>query len=190
MARDLYETLGVKPGATADAIKRAYRRLAKRYHPDLNKHRGAREMFLEVKDAYEVLSNPLLRREYDERTARARADGPAWTAAPPGPGAPRKVRVPTDYVRVSPPFGFHAYSDRMERVRDRELARRARTAQWVWRLYVVTVASMSGFMMVSGALAMASGGAFIGGITMAAAAMVLLLLVIAWLAKGTMAPDL
>jgi len=67
MVRDLYLVLGVKPTASADAIKRAYRRLVKRYHPDVNKARTAKEMFLEVKEAYEVLSNPLFRREYDER---------------------------------------------------------------------------------------------------------------------------
>ncbi|TLZ64464.1 MAG: molecular chaperone DnaJ, partial [Methanobacteriota archaeon] len=48
MARDLYLVLGVKPTASLDAIKRAYRRLVKRYHPDVNKQRAAKEMFLEV----------------------------------------------------------------------------------------------------------------------------------------------
>src|SRR3989442_15545632 len=92
MARDLYLVLGVKSTASPDAIKRAYRRLVKRYHPDVNKQRAAKEMFLEVKEAYEVLSNPLLRREYDERTAPGRGEMPY--RAPSWPGTPRKVRVP------------------------------------------------------------------------------------------------
>src|SRR3989441_2102263 len=119
MARDLYVVLGVKPTASTDAIKRAYRRLVKRYHPDVNKTRGAKEMFLEVKEAYEVLSNPLLRREYDERVAIRRDD---FLSRPsPRPGSPRKVRVPESYVRVGPPFG---YRDRIETVPDRSMARR------------------------------------------------------------------
>src|SRR5437867_9593613 len=117
MARLLYDILGVKPNASLDAIKRAYRRLVKRYHPDLNKQRGAKEMFLEVKEAYEVLSNPLLRREYDERVGGER---PAERREP-KPGAPRKVRMPSSYVRVNPPFGRHP--DRMETVPDRSMAR-------------------------------------------------------------------
>ena len=186
MARDLYEILGVKPGASLDAIKRAYRRLVKRYHPDVNKLRGAKEMFLEVKDAYEVLSNPLLRREYDERTAREREEFPR--RAPAKPGVPRKVRVPQSYVRVSPPFA--AYRDRMEAVHDRAMARRARTAQIVWRAYVVTVVSMSGSLGVFGGYLLSMGQGFQGGVTVGAAVMMLTLLIIAWLAKGMMAPEL
>src|SRR3989442_2524341 len=100
MPRDLYEILGVKPTASPEAIKRAYRRLVKRYHPDVNKQRGAKEMFLEVTGAYETLSNPLLRREYDERTPSMRGEMPY--RPPQWPGNPRKVRMPESYVRVSP----------------------------------------------------------------------------------------
>src|SRR6266540_2009162 len=158
MARDLYQVLGVKPDASHEAIKRAYRRLVKRYHPDLNKQRGAKEMFLEVKEAYEVLSNPLLRREYDERASGERSR-PAETWEP-RPGAPRKVRVPSAYVRVNSPFG--GYRDCIDSVRDRSMARRARVAQYVWRAYVVTVVSMSGVLGLSSASLLASGSAFSG----------------------------
>ncbi len=187
MARDLYGILGVKPTATGEGIKRAYRRLAKRYHPDLNKGRGAKEVFLEVKEAYEVLSNPLLRREYDERMDRERGvEGPA--ARTPRPGAPRKVRIPAEYVRVASPFRSHR--DRIERVQDRQMEKRTRTAKTVWRLYVATVASMSGSLVVFGGYLLAMGGAFQGAITVTAAAMMLILLLIAWIAKGLIAPDL
>ncbi len=187
MARDLYDVLGVRPTATEEGIKRAYRRLVKRYHPDVNKGRGAKEVFLEVKDAYEVLSNPLLRREYDERTAReAGMPGPA--PRPTKPGAPRKVRIPAEYVRIASPF--RSYRDRIERVQDRQIERRTRTAKTVWRLYVVTVASMSGSLMVFSGLLLSAGGVFQGAITLTAAVMMLVLLLIAWVAKGMIAPDL
>src|SRR4051794_10512673 len=62
--RDYYDVLGVSPGAGADDIKRAYRQLARRYHPDISgDDRGA--AFLEVSRAYEVLNDPARRRSYD-----------------------------------------------------------------------------------------------------------------------------
>ncbi|GEM_PF-5230514 len=186
MVRDLYLVLGVKPTASADAIKRAYRRLVKRYHPDVNKARTAKEMFLEVKEAYEVLSNPLFRREYDERTAPQRGEMPY--RPPQWPGTPRKVRVPESYVRVSPPFS--GSRDRMETARDRSMARRTLAAKFIWRAYVVTVVSMSGTLGVFGGYLLSMGVAFQGGVTVGAAVMMLALLLIAWLAKGVMAPEL
>jgi len=65
MARDYYEILGVSRDADKDALKRAYRRLARQYHPDVNKAQGAEERFKEINRAYEVLSEPELRTRYD-----------------------------------------------------------------------------------------------------------------------------
>ncbi|GAA5167034.1 molecular chaperone DnaJ [Pseudonocardia eucalypti] len=65
MARDYYGALGVSTDAGADEIKRAYRRLARELHPDVNPDPGARERFAEVKAAYEVLSDPEKRRLVD-----------------------------------------------------------------------------------------------------------------------------
>lgn len=66
--RDYYDVLGVSPGAGAEEIKRAYRQLARRYHPDISgEDRGA--AFLEVSRAYEVLRDPTRRRSYDARLA-------------------------------------------------------------------------------------------------------------------------
>jgi len=62
---DLYETLGVARDADADAIKKAYRRMARQYHPDVNPDPEAQERFKEVSAAYEVLSDPEKRRMYD-----------------------------------------------------------------------------------------------------------------------------
>ena len=64
--RDLYEVLGVSKSASADEIKNAYRKLAKKYHPDLNREPGAEEKFKEVQEAYEVLSDENKKARYDQ----------------------------------------------------------------------------------------------------------------------------
>jgi curved DNA-binding protein len=64
--KDYYETLGVTRDATADDIKRAYRRLARKYHPDVSKEADAEDRFKEVGEAYEVLKDPEKRAAYDQ----------------------------------------------------------------------------------------------------------------------------
>lgn len=63
--RDYYEVLGVSRNASDDEIKKAFRRLAKQYHPDANKEAGAEARFIEINEAYEVLSDPQKRAAYD-----------------------------------------------------------------------------------------------------------------------------
>jgi molecular chaperone DnaJ len=65
MARDYYEILGVSRDVDKEELKRAYRRLARKYHPDVNKESGTEDRFKEINLAYEVLSEPETRARYD-----------------------------------------------------------------------------------------------------------------------------
>ena len=96
-AQDLYEVLGVGRDATAQDIQRAYRKLARTYHPDVNKDPAAERRFQEISEAYEVLSDPESRRRYDVlgpdfRQVPPDVDPETWAraglAAALGPGAP------------------------------------------------------------------------------------------------------
>ncbi|WP_062355716.1 molecular chaperone DnaJ [Bacillus kwashiorkori] len=64
--RDYYDVLGVSKTATKEEIKKAYRKLSKQYHPDINKEPGADEKFKEIAEAYEVLSDDGKRAQYDQ----------------------------------------------------------------------------------------------------------------------------
>jgi molecular chaperone DnaJ len=80
MARDYYEILGVSRDSSKEEIKRAYRRLARKYHPDVNKEPGAEERFKEINRAYEVLSDNELKARYD-RFGEAGLSGAAAAAS-------------------------------------------------------------------------------------------------------------
>ena len=66
MSKSLYETLEVHESASADEIKKAYRKLARKYHPDVNKDPSAEDKFKEINAAYEVLSDPQKKAQYDQ----------------------------------------------------------------------------------------------------------------------------
>lgn len=66
MGKDYYAILGVSKGASDDELKKAYRKLALKYHPDKNKSPGAEEKFKEIGEAYDVLSDPRKRQIYDQ----------------------------------------------------------------------------------------------------------------------------
>lgn len=78
--KDYYRVLGVERGASADEIQKAYRKLARKYHPDVSKEKDAESRFKEIAEAYEVLKDPEKRARYDQF-------GQAWSARQSG-GAP------------------------------------------------------------------------------------------------------
>jgi len=79
--RDYYETLGVDRGASENEIRSAYRKLARKYHPDVNKEPGGEDRFKEISEAYEVLRDPEKRERYDRLGAN-------WKAGQDVSGAP------------------------------------------------------------------------------------------------------
>jgi curved DNA-binding protein len=85
--KDYYAVLGVSESASPEDIKKAYRKLARKYHPDVSKEESASDKFKDVSEAYEVLKDPEKRAEYDElKKYGARQDGsfqppPGWEGA-------------------------------------------------------------------------------------------------------------
>jgi curved DNA-binding protein len=107
--RDYYETLEVPRDAASEDIRSAYRKLARRYHPDLNKEKDAEERFKEVAEAYEVLSDPDKRERYDALGANWRR-GDEMPEAPGSDGFDRTMD--TQEIRFG--FGDTGFSDFFE----------------------------------------------------------------------------
>lgn len=84
--KDYYDTLGVEPGAGEAEIKTAYRRLARKFHPDVSKETGAEEKFKAVNEAYEALRDPEKRKAYDQLRARGYRPGDEVQPPPGGFG--------------------------------------------------------------------------------------------------------
>ena len=79
--KDYYTILGIDRGATQDEIKRAYRKLARKFHPDINKDPDAEKRFKEIGEAYEVLQDPEKRAAYDQIGSKWK-DGEDFTPPP------------------------------------------------------------------------------------------------------------
>ncbi len=91
--QDYYQILGVARDASAEDIRKTYRRLARKYHPDVSKEAQAEERFKEVAEAYEVLRDPKKRAAYDQlgnnwRAGQEFRPPPGWQGGPGGPGGP------------------------------------------------------------------------------------------------------
>src|ERR1700737_4184312 len=98
--KDYYEDLGVARGAGAEEVKRAYHKLARKYHPDVSKERNAESKFKDVQEAYEVLKDSDKRAAYDQLGRDYR------------PG--QQFRPPPDWEQRfghSPSSGTHRFSD-------------------------------------------------------------------------------
>lgn len=82
--KDYYQIMGLAENASADVIKKAYKRLARKYHPDVSKEKDAEQRFKDVGEAYEVLKDPDKRREYDQMKAYGAMGGNGQFTPPPG----------------------------------------------------------------------------------------------------------
>src|ERR671928_1315728 len=107
MARsDYYKVLGVDRKASQDDIKKAYRKLARRYHPDTNKDAGAEERFKEISEAYDVLGDPEKRKAYDRGGGVFGGAGPfAGGAGGAAGGFGPFFRIPLKIFRGAPGRG-------------------------------------------------------------------------------------
>mgnify|MGYP003635354866 CR=1 FL=1 len=80
--KDYYKILGIKANAEAKEIKTAYRKLARKYHPDMNPDKGAEEKFKEVAEAYQVLKDTQSRAEFDELRKYGSRSGQSYQPPP------------------------------------------------------------------------------------------------------------
>ncbi|HWJ33852.1 MAG TPA: DnaJ C-terminal domain-containing protein [Steroidobacteraceae bacterium] len=95
--KDYYEALGVSRGAAAEEVKRAYRKQARKYHPDVSKEKNAEEKFKNVQEAYEVLKDPDKRAAYDQLGRNYRSG--------------QQFRPPPDWEQRFGQSGGHRFSD-------------------------------------------------------------------------------
>ena len=104
--KDYYKILGINRDADEKAVKQAYRRLARKYHPDVSKEKNAEEKFKELQEAYEVLKDQDKRRAYDQFGEHWKAGMEYDARAPGGPGGGYQESVrPEDFAQFGDLFG-------------------------------------------------------------------------------------
>jgi curved DNA-binding protein len=123
--KDYYKVLGVEPSATVEEIKKTYKKLARRYHPDVSKEADAERKFKEVAEAYEVLKNDEKRKEYDQLRSMGAAKHGEFTPPPGWESATHYYSSNADTEEFSDFFealfgrrgGFHRPQGRGDNVR-------------------------------------------------------------------------
>jgi curved DNA-binding protein len=106
--QDYYATLGVARNATPAEIQKAYRKLAKKHHPDINKEKGSEDQFKKVNEAYEVLKDPETRKKYDQLGSNFRSGDPF---TPRGGGAHAGPDLGFDFGEAFSGSGFSSFFD-------------------------------------------------------------------------------
>jgi len=122
--KDYYKTLGVERTATQQEIQRAYRKLARKHHPDISKETGAEDRFKEITEAYEVLKDPDKRQKYDQFGQAWKQQGgergggppPGWEQVIFGAGGPGMggQRIDFDFGNLGGGAGGSGFSDFFE----------------------------------------------------------------------------
>lgn len=132
-SQDYYEALGVSRDASAEDIRRSYRNLARRYHPDVNKDAGAEDRFKQISEAYDVLRDPEKRERYDRLGANWRSDQGApgaggFEEAFSTGGFEERFRTSDGFGDVRVGFGGTDFGDLFDGFFSRRTSRGGRTA--------------------------------------------------------------
>lgn len=119
--KDYYRVLEVGRDASAEELQRSYRKLARKYHPDVSKEPNAEARFKQIQEAYEVLKDPEKRRLYDKY-------GSQWKAISEGRASPRGAPNPADVSFDFGPFGFGSNVDDLRSIFEQVFAQQQRQA--------------------------------------------------------------
>lgn len=182
LPKDYYRVLDVSPRADLVEIRVAYRRMVKRYHPDLNRAPRATESFLEIREAYDTLSNPLARREYDARKGMVPWERPRPVA---NAAFDSKIRI-ARYRTVSSPF--RTYGNEVANLRPQRTEQSRRIVHAVWTGYVAVVAILVATTLVLGLSAASAGLLSSGAMKISAALMIVSFVTTAWAARRMTSP--